>query len=135
MTDFALGVKCGFPSGGCHVVSSPRATPSLNNIALSARPVKPMPVSARNERRVMPGQRAWRLGLAFIEWSQIHCDSAAQSSALPSPFPPTNFLSVLREIHGTASAHRRLECAPGCARKTDVQTNPFHQRFASPIFL
>src|SRR5262245_45494938 len=56
MTDFALGAKCGFPSGGALAVSA-RATPSLKSIAPRASPVKPMPVSARNERRVMPGQR------------------------------------------------------------------------------
>src|SRR5436190_24366996 len=60
MTDLALGEKCGFPSGGRHADSSARATPSLNNIAPSASPVNPMPVSARNERRVTPGQ--WEFG-------------------------------------------------------------------------
>jgi hypothetical protein len=56
MTDFALGGKCGLPSGGRHAAGSvlARATPSRNNIAPSANPVNPIPVSAKNERRVMP---------------------------------------------------------------------------------
>src|SRR5436305_6423016 len=53
MTDFALGGKCGLPSGR----SPARATPSLKSRAPRARPVKPNPVSARKERRVTPGQR------------------------------------------------------------------------------
>src|SRR6266545_2353304 len=58
MTDFARGVKCGRPSGGCHTSAPPmaRAEPSRNSMAPNARPVKPIPVSARNERRVMPQQ-------------------------------------------------------------------------------
>ena len=56
MTDLAFGAKCGLPSGA-RVAGSARATPSRNSMAPSARPVKPMPVSARNERRVTPGQQ------------------------------------------------------------------------------
>src|SRR3989442_899061 len=58
MTDLALGGKCGLPSGGRQPEAgdSPRATPSRNKIAESASPVKPMPVSRRKERRVMPAQ-------------------------------------------------------------------------------
>src|SRR5882724_4138414 len=60
MTDLARGGKCGLPSGGRQLEAgdSPRATPSRNNIAESASPVKPMPVSKRKERRVMPAH--WR---------------------------------------------------------------------------
>src|SRR6185436_3666318 len=60
MTDLARGEKCGLPSGGRQLApgDSARATPSRNNIAESASPVKPMPVSWRNERRVMPAQRS-----------------------------------------------------------------------------
>src|SRR4249920_1032646 len=67
MTDFAFGAECGLPSGGRHPESedSARARPSRNNIALRARPVKPMPVSARNERRVMPGQ-LWLSDLIMV---------------------------------------------------------------------
>src|SRR5262245_15477556 len=54
ITDFAFGVKCGLPSGKCD--ASALAMPSLKSMAPSARPVKPMPVSARNERRVTPRQ-------------------------------------------------------------------------------
>src|SRR6476661_3849392 len=59
MTDLARGGKCGLPSGGRQLEAddSPRATPSRNNIAESASPVKPMPVSRRKERRVMPAHR------------------------------------------------------------------------------
>src|SRR5262252_9500602 len=55
MTDFALGGKCGLPSG--RAGASARTTPSRKSMAPSARPVKPRPVSARNERRVTPRQR------------------------------------------------------------------------------
>src|SRR6185503_17495773 len=67
MTDLARGEKCGLPSGGRQLApgDSPRATPSRNNIAESASPVKPMPVSWRNERRVMPAH--WRGGGLFME--------------------------------------------------------------------
>src|SRR6266516_7446191 len=59
MTDLARGGKCGLPSGGRQLEAgdSPRATPSRNNIAESASPVKPMPVSRRKERRVTPAHR------------------------------------------------------------------------------
>src|SRR4051794_14807708 len=56
MTDLALGAKCGFPSGGRQIVSLARATPSRNSMAPSTRPVNPIPVSDRNERREMPQQ-------------------------------------------------------------------------------
>ena len=51
MTRLALGVKCGLPSGGCHPAVAARAIPLLFSIAPSARPVKPMPKSARKPRR------------------------------------------------------------------------------------
>ena len=38
---------------------SVRPTLSRKSMTPSARPVKPMPVSARKERRVTPGQRCW----------------------------------------------------------------------------
>src|SRR5262245_47232831 len=59
MTDLARGGKCALPSGGCQPEAgdSPRATPSRNNNAESASPVKPIPVSRRKERRVTPAQR------------------------------------------------------------------------------
>src|SRR5262249_12307503 len=56
MTDLAFGAVCGLPSGLALAVDSARAIPSRNNMAPSAKPVKPMPVSARKERRVTPGQ-------------------------------------------------------------------------------
>src|SRR2546427_2740587 len=51
MTDLALGGKCGLPSGGCQpeALVFARASPSRNRIADNASPVKPIPVSARNE--------------------------------------------------------------------------------------
>src|SRR5690349_4436296 len=62
ITDFAFGGKCGprtdGPSRGpVFLVSGAGAacaTPSRNSMAPRARPVNPMPVSARNERRVIP---------------------------------------------------------------------------------
>src|SRR6266542_3698984 len=59
MTDLARGGKCGLPSGGRQLEAgeSARATPSRNKMAESASPVKPIPVSRRKERRVMPAQR------------------------------------------------------------------------------
>src|SRR5258706_8347214 len=58
ITDFARGRKCGRPSGGAYPPSGfPFATPSLKSIADSAKPVKPIPVSSRNERRETPVQR------------------------------------------------------------------------------
>ena len=54
MTDLAFGVKCGLPSVGENFGSAGEAafaTPSLNNVAPSANPVKPMPRSERNMRR------------------------------------------------------------------------------------
>src|SRR6266508_3781568 len=61
MTDLARGEKCGCPSGGRHGATaseaSARATPSSNNNAPSASPVKPMPVSDRKDRRDSPRQR------------------------------------------------------------------------------
>ena len=49
MTLFAFGAKCGSPSGGVHC--GPFARASRCSIAPSARPVKPMPMSARKVRR------------------------------------------------------------------------------------
>src|SRR5438874_89643 len=58
MTLLALAVKCGLPSGGDQRAgASARATPSLNSMAPRARPVKPMPTSARKERRDTPPQQ------------------------------------------------------------------------------
>src|SRR4051812_38549515 len=60
ITLFAFGGKCGKPFGGDHG-SSARAMPSRASIAPSARPVKPIPMSARNVRRErgrQPGQDA-----------------------------------------------------------------------------
>src|SRR5438105_10068984 len=57
MTDLAFGGACGLPSGLAFRACSARAIPSRKSMALSARPVKPMPVSARKERRVTPGQQ------------------------------------------------------------------------------
>src|SRR5688572_23315210 len=56
MTDLALGAKCGLAAAELGPASA-RATPSLKSMALSANHVKPMPVSARKERRVTPGQQ------------------------------------------------------------------------------
>src|SRR5262245_12117956 len=57
MTLLALGAKCGLPSGGAHLAAvSARAMPSRCSMAPSARPVNPMPTSARNERREMQEQ-------------------------------------------------------------------------------
>src|SRR5439155_23775162 len=52
ITDFAFGVSVGVSNA-----VGVEATPSRKSMAPSARPVKPMPVSTRNERRVMPGQQ------------------------------------------------------------------------------
>ena len=57
MTLLALGAKCGRPSGGDQPAdASARATPSRWSIAPRARPVKPMPQSARKVRRETPVQ-------------------------------------------------------------------------------
>jgi hypothetical protein len=66
MTDLALGYVCGLPSGLALEVDSARATPSRKSIAPRARPVKPMPVSARKERRVTPGQQGFEIGDALV---------------------------------------------------------------------
>src|SRR2546426_1034055 len=63
MTDLARGLKCGFPSGR-GLGESARAAPSRWSNAAKARPVKPMPVSARKLRRVTPGQQ--ELVLAMV---------------------------------------------------------------------
>src|SRR5262245_61331619 len=65
ITDFACGVKCGWPSGGRQISGGDGvlAKPSRKSMAERASPVKPMPVSSRNERRVMPQQR---LGLMAV---------------------------------------------------------------------
>src|SRR4051812_14986877 len=53
MTLLALGGKCGLPSGGAQRgPSSARARPSRWSRAPRARPVNPMPTSARKVRRV-----------------------------------------------------------------------------------
>src|SRR5688572_14996327 len=58
MTDLARGLKCGLPLGAMYSGSELALTmPSRKSIAPSARPVKPIPVSSRNERRETPGQR------------------------------------------------------------------------------
>src|SRR5206468_10494451 len=57
MTDLAFGGACGLPSGLAFRACSARAIPSRKSMAVSARPVKPIPVSARKERRVTPGQQ------------------------------------------------------------------------------
>src|SRR3954447_15898460 len=60
MTRFALGAKCGLPSGGVHsslpsaAVSPARATPSRWSMAPSTRPVNPIP---RSDRKVRLGKR------------------------------------------------------------------------------
>src|SRR5882672_6604721 len=78
MTDFALGAKCGLPSGGCHAVpaESERATPSRNSIAPNASPVKPIPVSARNDRRVTPPQ--YRSSFASPDFMPLLIANSAQ---------------------------------------------------------
>src|SRR5579872_1431754 len=53
MTLLALGWKWGRPSGGKRGFSW-AARPSRNKAAPRARPVKPIPVSARKDRRVTP---------------------------------------------------------------------------------
>src|SRR5438067_2410417 len=55
MTALALGLKCGLPSGRASLELA-RATPSPCSSEARASPVKPMPVSARKLRRVIPGQ-------------------------------------------------------------------------------
>src|SRR4051794_35873382 len=57
MTALALGVKGAVDGvGAARAADGPaRATPSRNSIAPRARPVKPMPVSTRNDRRETPG--------------------------------------------------------------------------------
>src|SRR5687768_7725565 len=56
ITDFAFGGRTGFPAAGVAFFGCASATPSRNSMEPSTRPVKPMPVSARKERRVTPGQ-------------------------------------------------------------------------------
>src|SRR5262245_29034922 len=62
MTLLALGGKCGLPSGGDQRPSSAHTTPSRASMAPRARPVKPMPTSARNARRVGQQEAAWGAG-------------------------------------------------------------------------
>src|SRR5262245_4592934 len=53
MTLLALGAKCGCPSGGDQAAcGSTAARVSRASMAPSASPVKPMPQSARNVRRL-----------------------------------------------------------------------------------
>src|SRR5262249_39778601 len=52
ITLFAFGANWGRPSGGVHAAGA--AYPSRCSIAASARPVKPIPMSARNTRRLIP---------------------------------------------------------------------------------
>src|SRR5262245_7270535 len=69
MTCLALGAKWGSP--GLPALAA-LAMPSRNSIAPSARPVKPMPQSARKPRRVIPQQpedRVRRIAmLIFSHW-------------------------------------------------------------------
>src|SRR2546428_233829 len=98
MTDLALGGKWGWPSGKRGLEggseSAPRATPSRESMALSARPVKPIPVSTRNDRRVTPGQEQ-DLFLSFSlketllnERSRSHCGSSTHARGPPALEPP-----------------------------------------------
>ena len=66
MTLLAFGAKCGRPLGGVQPAAS-LANPSRCSIAPSARPVKPMPRSARNVRRGTRPQANCELqiGIAF----------------------------------------------------------------------
>src|SRR5689334_1257890 len=68
MTLLAFGAKCATPSGNRYGtpadVSAARAMPSRFSMAPSARPVKPMPRSARNARR---GKRR-QLGSGRLEF-------------------------------------------------------------------
>src|SRR5712691_5807021 len=59
MTDLARGRKWALPLGGVQVawVGAALAFRSPNSMAPSARPVNPMPVSKRKERRETPGQQ------------------------------------------------------------------------------
>src|SRR5262245_21838717 len=68
MTFLALGVKCGLPSGlACLLL----AKPSRCSMAASARPVMPMPVSARKERRVTPGQQVGVLMAGVLQQGRM----------------------------------------------------------------
>src|SRR5689334_9775611 len=61
ITRLAFGVKCGLPSGGAHVSAVTAAFPSRWSIDPSTSPVKPIPQSARNTRRLFeqqPGESA-----------------------------------------------------------------------------
>src|SRR5258708_5144431 len=52
MTLFALGSKSGLPPGGSQTFwSAARTMPSSANILPRTNPVKPMPISARKDRR------------------------------------------------------------------------------------
>src|SRR5260370_35185449 len=55
MNDLALAGKCARPFGGVSAGSA-RAWPSRKSIAINAKPVNPMPVSTRKDRRLTPGQ-------------------------------------------------------------------------------
>src|SRR5215468_3255667 len=63
ITRFARGAKCGLPSGW-FFTSAARATPSRKSMAPRARPVKPMPTSARKVRRLTRPQQ-WAGGAGW----------------------------------------------------------------------
>ena len=65
MTVLALGLKCGFPSGDRQPAVPSFATPSRCSIALKARPVNPIPVSARNERRDMRARSSFVMSVPY----------------------------------------------------------------------
>src|SRR3954468_14147002 len=70
ITLFAFGAKCGKPVGGDQAAAS-LAKPSRCSIAPSARPVKPMPTSAKKVRRctrphVLDGNRCVAIAGWFL---------------------------------------------------------------------
>src|SRR6266704_6849806 len=70
MTLLALGAKCGFPSGGVQTAgsSAARRIPCRCKMAPSARPVNPMPQSARNvRRRIFPHEPACTICRSIIK--------------------------------------------------------------------
>src|SRR6516164_4067256 len=100
MTLFALGVKWGRPSGGAQRSGAlARATPSRCSMAPNARPVKPMPMSARKERRLMPGlchMISPSLGLGVAHFFQLF---QFQNMALVF-FSGSRFLGIDQTIQG-----------------------------------
>ena len=110
MTLLALGAKCGRPSGG--VQPSSDATPSRWSIAPRARPVKPMPRSARN----VAAMRSWTNEAAVLCVDDIGTPAhriVTKSLWLSSAW------TRLALVHGRFAAPvRSLEAGPSQSRSS-----------------